>query len=136
MRCVLLTPVILPNHTDDHTYCLPTDERTLPPALRKAGYQTARVGKWHLGHTDQKYWPLNRGFDHFNGNLIGEVKYFEKSDEHRCAATIKDPTRRTDAAMITSLDDQVGRIVAALDRRSLSENTPIIFSFDGNTSSA
>jgi arylsulfatase A-like enzyme len=36
------------------------------------------VGKWHLGHADKKYWPQNRGFDHFYGNLVGEVDYFTK----------------------------------------------------------
>jgi arylsulfatase A-like enzyme len=61
-----------------HTYGLPTDERTLPQALQEAGYQTAMVGKWHLGHADKKYWPQNRGFDHFYGNLVGEVDYFTK----------------------------------------------------------
>ena len=46
------------------------------------------------------------------------------------AATIKDPTRRTYAAMITSLDEQVGRIVAELDKKGLRENTLIVFSSD------
>jgi arylsulfatase A-like enzyme len=46
--------------------------------LKEAGYSTAMVGKWHLGHADQKYWPQNRGFDHFYGNLVGEVDYFTK----------------------------------------------------------
>ena len=32
--------------------------------------------------------------------------------------------------MITSLDDQVGRIVAELDKRGMRENTLIIFSSD------
>ena len=36
------------------------------------------VGKWHLGHADQKFWPRDRGFDHFYGNLMGEVDYFTK----------------------------------------------------------
>ena len=74
MRYGLETLVIFPSHT----YGLPTDERTLPQALKGAGYQTAMVGKWHLGHADQKYWPQNCGFDHFYGNLIGEVDYFTK----------------------------------------------------------
>ena len=26
----------------------------------------------------QKFWPQNRGFDHFYGNLVGEVDYFTK----------------------------------------------------------
>jgi arylsulfatase A-like enzyme len=74
MRYGLETLVIFPSHT----YGLPTDERTLPQALKDAGYDTAMVGKWHLGHADQKYWPQNRGFDHFYGNLVGEVDYFTK----------------------------------------------------------
>jgi arylsulfatase A-like enzyme len=41
-------------------YGLPTDERLLPQALKEAGYRTAMVGKWHLGHADRKYWPRFR----------------------------------------------------------------------------
>jgi arylsulfatase A-like enzyme len=74
MRYGLQTLVIFPSHS----YGLPTDERTLPQALKDVGYQTAMVGKWHLGHADKKYWPQNRGFDHFYGNLVGEVDYFTK----------------------------------------------------------
>jgi arylsulfatase A-like enzyme len=54
----------------------------------------------------------------------------QKADEDHYASTIKDPTRRTYAAMITSVDDQIGRIVAALDKRGLRDNTLIIFSSD------
>ena len=61
MRYGLETLVIF----SSQTYGLPTDERTLPQALKVAGYQTAMVGKWHLGRADQKYWPQNRGFDRF-----------------------------------------------------------------------
>src|SRR6476619_6670126 len=59
-------------------YGLPTDERLLPQALKEAGYRTAMVGKWHLGHADRKYWPRNRGFDHFYGSLVGEVDHITK----------------------------------------------------------
>jgi len=69
-RYGLQTLVIFPSHS----YGLPTDERTLPQALKDVGYQTAMVGKWHLGHADRKYWPQN----HFYGNLVGEVNYFTK----------------------------------------------------------
>jgi arylsulfatase A-like enzyme len=43
---------------------------------------------------------------------------------------IKDEKRRTYAAMITALDDQIGRIVAALDKKGMRDNTLIIFSSD------
>ena len=43
-------------------YGLATDEWLLPQALKQAEYQTAIVGKWHLGHFDRKYWPSQRGF--------------------------------------------------------------------------
>jgi arylsulfatase A-like enzyme len=59
-----------------HTYGLPTDEWLLPQALKEAGYATAIVGKWHLGHADPKYWPRQRGFDYQYGPLIGELDYF------------------------------------------------------------
>src|SRR5271166_3270154 len=46
MRYGLQTLVIFPSHT----YGLPTDEKTLPQALKEAGYLTLMDGKWHLGH--------------------------------------------------------------------------------------
>ena len=59
-----------------HTYGLPLDERLLPQALKDAGYETAIIGKWHLGHGDPKFWPRQRGFDYQYGPLIGEINYF------------------------------------------------------------
>ncbi len=40
---------------------LKTDYRTLPEALREAGYATGHFGKWHLGA--EPYSPLQHGFD-------------------------------------------------------------------------
>lgn len=64
-----------------HTYGLPTDEWLLPQALQEAGYRTAIIGKWHLGHADRKYWPRQRGFDYQYGPLIGEIDYFTHEAE-------------------------------------------------------
>ena len=44
-------------------YGLDTTEWLLPQCLKEAGYQTAIIGKWHLGHADHKYWPTQRGFE-------------------------------------------------------------------------
>ena len=74
IRYGLQTLVIFPSHT----YGLALDERTLPQAFKEVGYKTLMVGKWHLGHADRKYWPQNRGFDYFYGNVIGEVNYFTR----------------------------------------------------------
>lgn len=60
-------------------YGLATDEWLLPQALQEAGYTTAIVGKWHLGHADRAYWPRQRGFDHQYGPLLGEIDYYSHS---------------------------------------------------------
>lgn len=184
MRYGLQTGVIFPAHT----YGLPTDERTLPQALKDAGYRTYMVGKWHLGHADRKYWPQNRGFDSFYGclgeavdyfkhdrggvidwqrngkflkedgyfmNLIGDeaVGLLQEQDGKRpfflyfaSLAThqpyqvpaqylarypdIQDKQRQTYAAMASCLDDEVGRMVAVLDKKGLRDNTLIVFASD------
>jgi len=185
MRYGLQSFVIFPGHK----YGLPTDETTLPQALKQAGYTTAMVGKWHLGHADQKYWPQNRGFDYFYGNLVGEVDYFSKDrggiidwqsngrflrekgyhttqlgdeavkliEKHDTSTPLflyfaalavhtplqapqaeidaytdvfADSEKRAYAAMLTNLDTQVGRMVAALEKRGMRENTIIVFTSD------
>jgi arylsulfatase A-like enzyme len=54
---------------------LPPSHPTLPSLLRKAGYGTALVGKWHLGSLP-KYGPLQSGYDHFWGFRGGGLDYF------------------------------------------------------------
>lgn len=57
-------------------YGLPLDERTLAQGLKEAGYATAIVGKWHLGHFAPEYLPTKRGFDHQYGHYNGALDYF------------------------------------------------------------
>ena len=45
---------------------LPATEITLAEQLKKAGYSTACIGKWHLGHKEE-YLPTNHGFDYYYG---------------------------------------------------------------------
>jgi arylsulfatase A-like enzyme len=176
-------------------YGLDTTEWLLPQCLKEAGYSTAIIGKWHLGHADRKYWPRQRGFDYQYGAMIGELDYFTH-EEHgvldwyrdnkpvrekgyttqllgkdavryigRQTAEkpfylylafnaphspyqapkeyidrypdIVDPTRRTYAGMVSCLDDEIGRLVAALDSKGIRDNTLIIFNSDnGGTKNA
>ncbi|RPH92929.1 MAG: arylsulfatase, partial [Calditrichaeota bacterium] len=45
---------------------LPADEITIAEMLKTAGYRTACIGKWHLGHLPQ-YLPRQHGFDYYFG---------------------------------------------------------------------
>ncbi len=45
---------------------LPENEITIASALKGAGYTTACIGKWHLGHLPQ-YSPNSHGFDYYFG---------------------------------------------------------------------
>ena len=55
---------------------LPADHPTLPSLLRKAGYTTGLIGKWHLGEPP-KFGPLVSGYDHFWGFHGGGLDYFD-----------------------------------------------------------
>lgn len=72
-----------PLHTGVHTVIkpnstrgLPLDEETLPQVLKKAGYSTHAVGKWHVGHSNWQQTPTYRGFDSFFGYYLGGQDYF------------------------------------------------------------
>jgi arylsulfatase A-like enzyme len=191
MRYGLQTAVI----PQGHSYGLATDEWLLPQALKEAGYDTAIIGKWHLGHADPKFWPQQRGFEYQYGPLIGEIDYFthevdgkvdwyrngEVVEENGYATTllgdeavklieahdpskplfmylafnavhtpyqapqkyldryanIEDPSRKAYAASATAMDEQIGRVVAALDSKKMLDDTLIIFQSDnGGTRNA
>jgi arylsulfatase A-like enzyme len=54
---------------------LSPEHPTLGSRLKRAGYRTALVGKWHLGYLPE-YGPLKHGFDEFFGIKSGGVDYF------------------------------------------------------------
>ncbi len=71
--------VVIPPWRD---YGIEPEEIFLPEELAKAGYQHRTIiGKWHLGHSRKRYWPLNRGFTHFYGHLNGAIDYFSHERE-------------------------------------------------------
>jgi arylsulfatase A-like enzyme len=164
---------------------LPVDQVTLADRLSRAGYETALVGKWHLG-AKPEFHPLVRGFDTFFGFLGANHSYLPRSagahpilrdrepvaeqeyltdafareavtfldrpherpfflylafnavhtpmeaDDARLArfAAIADPRRRTYAAMLTAMDDAVGRVRTALRDRGLERDTLVFFFSD------
>lgn len=50
----------------DSPHGMPKEEYTIAQLLKSAGYSTACIGKWHLGHHDEDM-PLQHGFDYFFG---------------------------------------------------------------------
>ena len=82
-------------------YGLPQSETLLVETLRDAGYATAMVGKWHLGHDHQRQLPHHRGFDHFYGHLNGAIDYFTHErrggvDWQRGGRTVREEGYTTD----------------------------------------
>jgi arylsulfatase A-like enzyme len=175
---------------------LPTEHPTLPSLLKKAGYGTTLVGKWHLGLLP-KFGPLQSGYDHFYGFRGGAVDYYRhgsnqaddlwdddvevhqmgyltdmlgsravdvvngyarsghpflmslhfnaphwpwegpgdqaESDRIRSAGSLVDfdgGTQQTYRRMIQEMDLQIGRVLEALAKNGLTENTIVIFTSD------
>ncbi|MBK1882587.1 sulfatase-like hydrolase/transferase [Luteolibacter pohnpeiensis] len=171
-------------------YGVSVDEVMMPAALAAAGYgQCGAFGKWHLGHAEQKWLPLARGFTEFTGCYNGAIDYFTFEREGEVdwhhneesirpegysttvigdaavnfigkAATdekpflcyvpfnaphspfeapesylekysqIKDVKKRTYYAMITAMDDQVGRILDSIKQAGIEKNTVVWFFSD------
>ena len=55
---------------------LPATEITVANIVRKAGYRTYALGKWHLGEHLPEHLPNQRGFDEFYGVLTGARTFF------------------------------------------------------------
>ena len=63
---------------------LPASENTIARLLKNIGYNTAAIGKWHLGHLPE-YLPTKHGFDYYFGipysndmdRIAGERTYQE-----------------------------------------------------------
>lgn len=173
---------------------LPPSHPTLPSMLRKAGYRTALVGKWHLGKLPY-FGPLKSGYDEFYGVSSGAADYFTHKNRvgkadlyegeklvdeqgyltdlltarsvrfidsaatgqkpfllslhytapHWPWETVQDRIRaselkdlfdfgggslQTYGAMIRSLDQGIGTVLAAVNRNRLDSNTIVIFTSD------
>ncbi|GHH26557.1 sulfatase [Streptomyces rubradiris] len=61
----------------DRSQGLDPGHPTLASLLKKAGYDTALIGKWHCGWLPD-YSPTKSGWDEFFGNFGGVLEYFSK----------------------------------------------------------
>jgi len=82
-------------------YGVPLEEHFMPQSFKAAGYETAMTGKWHLGHSQVKFLPNSRGFDHSYGHVNGMIDYFTHMrdgglDWHRDGKSIVEEGYSTD----------------------------------------
>jgi len=61
------------------TVGIPRTNPTVSSLIKAAGYDTALIGKWHLGYWPD-FGPLHYGFDEFFGNMSGAVDHFTHKD--------------------------------------------------------
>ena len=73
-RASILTGQYMHHHgIVDNQRPAPEGTAFFPQSLKDSGYQTAFVGKWHMGHDDDKPRP---GFDHWV-SFAGQGRYFD-----------------------------------------------------------
>lgn len=58
---------------------LPPEHPTIASLLKQSGYETALIGKWHLGYLPN-FGPLQSGFEEFFGVMSGAVDFFTHKD--------------------------------------------------------
>ncbi|KAH6937948.1 hypothetical protein HPB50_005460 [Hyalomma asiaticum] len=63
-------------------YGLDLSYTLLPQHLKRLGYETHLIGKWHLGSYRYEYTPTRRGFDSFYGFYYGHQDYYTHTLHH------------------------------------------------------
>jgi arylsulfatase A-like enzyme len=66
----------------DTTFGLTTEYPSIATLMKAAGYQTALIGKWHLGSRSQ-HSPIKNGFEYFFGFHSGAVDYISHKNNQR-----------------------------------------------------
>src|SRR5688572_27466757 len=61
------------------TLGLPPDHPTIASLLKQSGYETALIGKWHLGYLPN-FGPVQSGFEEFFGIMSGAADFFTHKD--------------------------------------------------------
>jgi arylsulfatase len=71
---------------------------TIAEVLRRAGYRSYMVGKWHLSRDENQKapnetWPLGRGFDRYYGLIPGAANYFRPTGLARDNTKLETPKK-------------------------------------------
>jgi arylsulfatase A-like enzyme len=112
------TPAGLYEPLTTHAVGVDPDPATLGLLMKGAGYETALVGKWHLG-TEARFHPLRHGFDEFYGFLGAAADYASHRDTEFRRNLFQDGTRtvHTQGYLTDLLTDRAVRIVGRPRRR-------------------
>lgn len=90
---------------------MPPGEITLAEQLKRAGYSTGMVGKWHLGHRD-RFMPWNQGFDEFHGvpysNDMGNFFFYHNRDMDPAPIDQRFLTQRYTQHALAFIDQHAG----------------------------
>jgi len=86
---------------------LPPSHPTLPSLLKRSGYSTCLIGKWHMGYLP-RFGPLKSGYDEFFGIASGGTDYF----------THKNRGGRPDLYENEALVEQAGYLTDLLTERA------------------
>ncbi|PHS05522.1 MAG: N-acetylgalactosamine 6-sulfate sulfatase, partial [Blastopirellula sp.] len=74
-------PGVVRTHPENNWGYLDPAATLLPKMLKKVGYHTSIIGKWHLGLQSPNV-PNDRGFDHFKGYLGDMMDDYYKHRRH------------------------------------------------------
>lgn len=95
---------------------LDVKQKTIADYLKKEDYKTIAIGKWHLG-TQDKYFPLHRGFDEFYGFKEGHRDFFKIQGDRADSFALYDNNHIVPEEKITYLTDMfTDRAVDFIDR--------------------
>jgi len=72
----------LTGNKEDTAFGLTPEYPSIVTLMKASGYQTALIGKWHLGSGSQ-HSPINNGFDYFFGIRSGAADYISHKDLQR-----------------------------------------------------
>jgi arylsulfatase A-like enzyme len=95
-------PGVIRTHPQDSWGYLSESAVLIPQPLKKAGYHTAIVGKWHLG-LEAPNTPMDRGFDHFHGFLGDMMDDYYNHRRHGFNYMFEDRTEIDPAGHATDL---------------------------------